>query len=426
MNIETKIAQTEAEAALKAQFEVLAPAVTPARRDAFARIVAGGLPNRRVEAWHYTDLRGALRQAYAPAAEGDAKALSFDRNADVFATIDGPRLVIVNGMLRTDLSDMNKLPGGVDLALDIDSAKQSAALVDGGGVIGDLNLAFASAGFTLRVAENASIDVPIHLIFVNGGGMPLAAHSRVLIEVGAGASCTFIESHVGEGASQTTHVADILVGDKTAVDHVCLQAMPDEAHYLSVTAAKVGADSRFNSFLLNAGGRFSRCEAQLTFAGEHSTGNVSGAVLLRDEQFCDGTIFVDHAVPHCASRELYKFVLDGKAHGVFQGQILVRPHAQKTDGKQSSHALLLSEQAEMNAKPELEIYADDVQCGHGSTAGQLDEDLMFYLRARGIPEKEAKSLLVLAFIGDALEEVVHEDARAALLAYAERWLAVRG
>jgi Fe-S cluster assembly protein SufD len=192
--------------------------------------------------------------------------------------------------------------------------------------------------------------------------------------------------------------------------------------HLGGTHARLGAGSAYQSVEFVMGGAATRLQSFIALAGEGAQVHYAGAQMLRDRQHCDMTLVVDHAAPSCLSRELLKSVLDGEARGVFQGKAVVRQGAQKTDGKQMAQGLLLSEGAEFDSKPELEIYADDVACGHGSTAGQLDEESLFYLRARGVPEAEARALLILAFVGEALDHVADEPLREALVSVAGRWL----
>ncbi len=204
--------------------------------------------------------------------------------------------------------------------------------------------------------------------------------------------------------------------------------MQDEAEavHIATLVATVGAKARFNTFNLTSGGAVSRYQGFITCAGEHTSIATNGVNLLRSEQHGDTTLFMDHAVPHCMSREVFRAVLDDSAHSVFQGRIVVRPDAQKTDAKMMTRALLLSDEAEVDAKPELEIFADDVTCGHGATAGALDDSLLFYLRARGLPEKQAQALLIQAFVGEAIESIVHDGLRDAAIAASVRWLEARG
>jgi Fe-S cluster assembly protein SufD len=200
----------------------------------------------------------------------------------------------------------------------------------------------------------------------------------------------------------------------------------DAAINLSFLLVRLGRDVTFNTFNLTSGCAVSRYQAAIGAMGEGATVTTNGVNLLKGTQHGDTTLLMDHAVPNCMSREVFRAVLDNRAKSVFQGKIVVRPDAQKTDGKMMTRALLLSDEAEADNKPELEIFADDVTCGHGATAGALDADLLFYLRARGLPEKQAQSLLIQAFVGEAIESIVHDGLREAAIGAAERWLATRG
>jgi Fe-S cluster assembly protein SufD len=250
---------------------------------------------------------------------------------------------------------------------------------------------------------------------------------RVLLEVEAGASATLIETHEGPDglAYQPNTVVEIVAHDNATVRHVRLNAEGGDALALSTLAAKLGAHVSFDAVNVAVGAGVARHQVFLTFAGEHATARINGAAMLKGKQHGDTTLLVDHAVPHCDSKELFKTVIDDAATGVFQGKIIVRPHAQKTDGRMMSAALLLSDGGTMNNKPELEIFADDVQCAHGATCGQLDEDLLFYLMARGLPRREAETLMVQAFLGEAVEPVEHEPTREALVEVIEGWLKAR-
>jgi Fe-S cluster assembly protein SufD len=290
-----------------------------------------------------------------------------------------------------------------------------------------LNAAFMYDGAIVRVAAGTSVAQPVHLRFLNHAASSFATAGRVLVIVEAGASVTLLESHEGPDglAYQPNTVMDLIAHDGAAVKHVRLVADGRDALVLSTLAAKLGARTTFDTVNVVAGPGMARHQVFLTFAGEHSKANVNGATMLNGRQHADTTLLVDHAVAHCESRELFKTIIDDEATGVFQGKIIVRPHAQKTDGRMMSAALLLSEGGTMNNKPELEIFADDVQCGHGATCGALDEDLLFYLMARGLPRPEAESLMVQAFLGEAVETVDHEPTREALVAVVENWLRAR-
>jgi Fe-S cluster assembly protein SufD len=237
---------------------------------------------------------------------------------------------------------------------------------------------------------------------------------------------TIIEAYVsvpGAAANgQHNTVTEIAAGEGASVAHIKCTADLGSATHLANWLVTLGAKSDYRGFQFTSGVALARNQLSLTFKGEGANLDLSGAFLAREGQHVDTTLIVDHAVPGCTSRELFKGVLEDHARGVFQGKVIVRPHAQKTDGKQMAQVLMLSPEAEFDSKPELEIFADDVVCGHGSTSVDLDEDLLFYCRSRGIPEAEARALLIESFIGEALQKVEREDVREALSVLARRWL----
>ncbi len=224
---------------------------------------------------------------------------------------------------------------------------------------------------------------------------------------------------------QVNSAVELEVGDGAHVDHVKITAEGAGAFHVSTLMAAIGAHARFNEFLFTTGGSVVRNQLFVRFAGEGTVAGIRGATLLRGRQHADTTLVADHAVPDCASREVFKSVLDDEGRSVFQGKIIVRPHAQKTDAKMATHALLLSDTAEADNKPELEIFADDVQCGHGATSGALDQELLFYLRARGLPAKEAEALLIQAFVGEAIDGIEHAGLRDTLMEHVAAWLDAR-
>jgi Fe-S cluster assembly protein SufD len=280
-------------------------------------------------------------------------------------------------------------------------------------------------GVMIRIA--GPVETPIHLRFVTASEAAVATATRVLVVVEEGATVTLLESH--ESADGLNHqpndVVEMIAGDGTDVQHVRLNQEGDGALALSTLAARIGGGANFNSINVVAGAATSRHQAFVVLSGENTNLRVNGATMLKGRQHGDSTLVVDHASPNCESRELFKTVIDDEATGVFQGKIIVPPHAQKTDGRMMSAALLLAEGGSMNNKPELEIFADDVQCAHGATCGQLDEDLLFYLMARGLPKKQAESLLVQAFLGESIEFVENEAVREALIGVVEDWLRAR-
>jgi Fe-S cluster assembly protein SufD len=252
--------------------------------------------------------------------------------------------------------------------------------------------------------------------------------TRSLLRLGKDAGATLVESYIAADGAKTYQVHDSLViaiGDNSRLDHVRLVEDSREAVNISSAVITLGAHAHFNTFGMTSGAAVSRYQATITFAGEGSRVETNGVNLLNGRQHADTTLFMDHAVPHCASREVFRAVADDRAHSVFQGRIIVRPHAQKTAAKMMTRALLLSDEAEADNKPELEIFADDVTCGHGATTGALDESLLFYLRARGLSEKEAQALLIQAFVGEAVEGIEHAGLRDALMEDVAAWLQAR-
>jgi Fe-S cluster assembly protein SufD len=271
-----------------------------------------------------------------------------------------------------------------------------------------LNTAFATDGVVIRVARNAEIAEPIEIAWVATDAAAGALISpRMLIDVAAGARVTIIESFSGAaGAAYFTNaVSELRVGDGARVDVLKVQEESTAAYHVGTLQASQGRDSIFHSFSYATGARLSRTNVYTTMASTGAEARLNGLYLLDGEQHCDHQTFVHHAAEACASRELYKGILDGSSHGVFNGKVLVDAIAQKTDGKQTNHALLLSEHARVDTKPQLEIFADDVKCTHGATVGRLDDTALFYLKSRGINQNTARALLTYAFAAGVLETI---------------------
>ena len=414
------------------------PWVADLRAKAIDVYGALGLPHRRVEAWKYTDLRSRLTEALPLARESGVAvteaALTQALSAEI-AALPAYRLGIVEGELRVDLSDLVELKAAGVEVVSITEAlqkpprwlKQALGKInpqDRDPVVA-LNLALMSGGVGLRIGKGVTLDKPIHLIHLDGGA-PASVITRSVVLVEERASLDLLESYGSLGGSefQRNAVTEVEVGDKASLNHVKLQREGQAAFHLVTWLVKLDADANYKAFQFSTGGALSRSQIYAVFACEGSSLDVSGALLMRGRQHCDTTLLVEHRVPRCTSRELFKAVLDNEARGVFQGKIIVSPGAQKTDGKQMAQGLLLSETAEFDSKPELEIFADDVVCGHGSTSGQIDDDLLFYLEARGIPEREARALLIQAFVGEAVERIEHEGLREALHKASAEWLGV--
>jgi Fe-S cluster assembly protein SufD len=438
MNAEIRPIKTAAESALAANFAAArralpgAGAVAALRDDAFAHFESDGLPHRRVEEWKYTDLRALMREARPLAGVPDAatKARARDISAKL-AAIEARRIVFVDGAFATELSDLAALEAGLTIrslgealaAGDPQIAAHLGRVVPTDDVAVALNTAFMGDGAVIHVAAGAALARPIHLVFVNAGAEPAAVFTRSLVIIERGARAMLVESHEGSNEYQVNTALELKVGDEAHVDHVKITGAG--ALHVSTLMAAIGAHARFNEFLFTAGAAIVRNQLFVRFDGEGTIAGIRGASLLRGRQHADTTVVADHAVAGCTSREMFKSVLDEEARGVFQGKIIVRPHAQQTDAKMATHALLLSDTAEADNKPELEIFADDVQCGHGATSGDLDEDLLFYLEARGIPSKDAEALLIQAFVGEAVEGIEHAGLRDTLMDQVVAWLAAR-
>jgi len=438
MNVEVRPIRTAAETALAANFAAAkaslpgADGVAALREEAFRRFEAGGLPSRRIEEWKYTDLRALMREAKPLAPLPDAAARRWAaESAALLASIDARRIVFVDGSFVPELSDLSDIEPGL-------SIRSMASALEAGdrrvltrmGPISPtadtaiaLNTAFMRDGAVIDVAAGVALARPIHLVFVAARKEASAVFTRSLAMIGKGARAMLVESHEGSSEQQVNTAMELDVADEAHVDHVKITAAG--ALHVSTMMAAVGAHSRFNEFLFTAGGAVVRNQLFIRFAGAGTIAGIRGASLLNGNQHADTTLLVDHAAEGCTSRETFKSVLDGESRGVFQGKIIVRPGAQKTDAKMATHALLLSDTAESDNKPELEIFADDVQCGHGATSGALDEDLLFYLRARGIAQPEAEALLIQAFVGEAVEGIEHAGLRDVLMEQVVKWLNAR-
>jgi Fe-S cluster assembly protein SufD len=361
-----------------------------------------------MEDWRWTDMRQMIDRPYPPRQKVTAERAEVERllAQSLFGSVAGTRMVFVNGHYDEAHSKLAngwvESKGAVEEPVDV------------------MNVAFATDGARLRVEGNS--DTPIELIFVSTDAAPRTVATRNVIEVADDASATIIETHVGAGSYLANSVTEIRVGNNARLDRVKVELESHDAVHLAHAHVLLGHSVTFRDFTLTTGAKLNRQNGSFRFAGEFADAKISGAYLLAGRQHADTRLVVDHEVPNCASRELFKCVMDDHARGIFQGKVIVRPGAQKTDGKQSSHALLLSETSEFDAKPELEIYADDVVCGHGATAGDLEEDFVFYLRSRGISLAEARALLVSAFAAEAFEDIPHDGLRDTLAELAKSWV----
>lgn len=412
-------------------------AVADARQKALQTFQRIGLPHRRMEDWKYTDLRMSMREVSPLAAAPDHAAFSRAEAAlKGLAVASARRLVLVDGVFAPQLSDLAKLEKGFAIRTLRD------ALETGGEAIRNKILAHASSvdpmialntammtdGVVIEIADGVELKLPIHIVHI-AASKNSAMFTRSVFSLGHKSSATLIERFIAANDTNSYQVHDALVvsiGDHARLDHVRLMEDARDAFNISTAFVTVGSHAHFNTFNLTSGCIVSRYQGFIACAGEHSHVATNGVNLLNGTQHGDTTLFLDHAVPNCSSNEVFRAVLDDRGHSVFQGRIIVKPGAQKTAAKMMTRALLLSDEAEADNKPELEIFADDVTCGHGATTGALDESLLFYLRARGLSEKEAQALLIAAFVGEAIESIVNDDLREAAMATAERWLAARG
>ena len=437
------VMKTKAEQALSENFERVAPqlagnsAVRAARASSIGRFGSLGLPHRRIEEWKYTDLRAAFKEAYPLAVPGNpVSAADVDGALGAeLAALDCIRLVFVDGIFAETLS---RFDGERDKTYFFDPLSKALAGTDGDWLgkrladstgakaeaVVELNTAFVRDGATLRIERGARPARPVHLVFISASLAPAATFVRNMVGIGAGAGLVMIESHVAlNGAPrQSNAVAEIALHEGASLQHIKIVDLGEAATHVGTATVEIDEGASYRSFELTKSTGLARNQSFITFAGENASIDLSGAFLVRGREHVDTTLVVDHAVPHCVSRELYKGVLADNARGVFQGKIIVRPDAQKTDGKQMSQALMLSPDAEFDSKPELEIFADDVVCGHGTTSAELDPDLLFYCLSRGIPEPEARALMIASFVGEAIDKVEHDALRAALMGLSDAWL----
>jgi Fe-S cluster assembly protein SufD len=433
--------RTAAEQALSAQFSAAKaelPGALPVRKlreDAFAGFEAKGLPHRRLEAWRYTDLRGLLREAKPLAANANVTSAITARLADL--ALDGVRLVLIDGAFSADLSTMDALPEGVSihsLAEALVSGRDDLTRILAGPGIAQsdtglmLNTALMRDGVFIEIAEGTELDAAIAIVSLASGEDERAIFHRSVVVAGKGVKATIVEigEAVGPSASQINGAIVFETGDGSDVQHlrVVTGAVPETVQVQSLLAT-VGANAKFESFALVCEAATLRQQYFVEYAGEHSEIGLRGVNLLGGSEHSDVTLVMDHAVPHGVSREMFKNIIGGEATGVFQGKVIVRKYAQKTDGGMKSNTLLLNDGATMFNKPELEIFADDVVCGHGATVAQMDGEQLFYLMARGLPRPQAEALVLQAFVGEAVEFVQDEGLRALVMSRIEAWLGKR-
>ncbi|WP_212523273.1 Fe-S cluster assembly protein SufD [Actibacterium sp. MT2.3-13A] len=395
-----------------------------ARADALARLRAMGLPGRRDEYWKYTD-PSSLTAPEAPR----AALFSDPSDAPVFGEIDRLKIVFVDGIFDAEASDPLEMAGieieRLDAAMqaDIHWAKDVYGVLEARGQspverpLATLNTACATDGVVIRATARA--EKPVNLIYLHKSESSDAILHHV-VKIESGAELTVLEN--GPAAARFNKVMEVEVADGGAFHHIRTQGRDHERRAVTHLFARLGAESLFKSFTMTANGVMTRNEAVIEMAGDDASAHIAGAALGDGEFHHDDTVFITHDALNCESRQVFKKVLRNGATGVFQGKILVKAGAQKTDGYQISQSLLLDDDSQFYAKPELEIYADDVACSHGSTTGAIDEDALFYLRSRGVPLARAQDMLVLAFLAEAIEEIADETIADEILARLRGWL----
>jgi Fe-S cluster assembly protein SufD len=384
------------------------------RAQASKRFDAVGFPNTRLEDWRFTNV-SPIADAKFPFARG-----LFARAPELVESVKVPgavRLAIVNGEFVAALSDLSMLPKGLKIVGLRDGARDGTDGLErhlakvfniDAHPFAALNTSVLDDGVAVFVAKGAVVETPIHIVTLTGGDSgPVASHPRILVVAGEHSQARIAQTFIGAPGSAyfTNSVAEVVVGESAMVDYYTDQRESEQAFHVANLQARVEAKGVFSSQAFLTGARITRHDIGIALAGEGADCTMNGVYLVDGERLMDTHTALDHAMPHCTSHELYKGILAGRSKAVFNGRIIVRIDAQKTDAKQTNRALLLSDEATINSNPQLEIFADDVKCTHGAAVGQLDEEAMFYLRARGLTPAAARDMLLHAFAGEVLQGV---------------------
>ena len=402
--------------------------LAPVRRTAIDRFAAAGFPTPRTdEDWHFTSVAPISESEWTPLFHAGGQVHPDDLAPFKFGASSGNwfEMVFVNGRFTPELSHLRGLPAGVRVAQLGDAADKDDALVrrylttlaPTDIAFTALNTAFMTEGALIHIPADVVVEHPIHLLYVTDAeGARGVTFPRTLIVAGRHARATIVESYVGVGDAVyfTNAVTEVDVAEGAHLAHYRVQRESARSYHVGTTEVRQARDSRYHSFSFATGAALSRVNVYDVLGGEGGEAKLDGLYLGDNEQHIDHQTRIEHAAPHCASREVYKGVLDDAAHGVFNGKVYVQPEAQKTDGKQTNNNLLLSDQAHADTKPQLEIFADDVKCTHGATVGRLDEIALFYLKSRGIAAETARTLLTYAFAADVLERIDDDTVRSAL------------
>jgi Fe-S cluster assembly protein SufD len=404
----------------------------PLRRRAIDRFAESGFPTTRDEDWRYTNLASLAATPFRAAAPSQAGVPDGALERLALPGVAFPRLVFVDGGYSPKLSTARPLPGGGRVASLAEAMITDADTIErhlgrhvhdwGTNVFAALNTAFVQDGGFIGLPPEARAETPVELVFL-ATTPGVVAQPRTLIVAGPHSRLTVIERYVGitDETYFTNAVTEIVAGPGAAVDHYVVQEQGADAFHVATVHAALERDSTLATSEATFGGRLARTTLALTFAGEGARGAINGLYVVGGRQHVDHHVTVDHAVPRCASRQLFKGVLDGTARAAFSGRVIVRPDAQKTDATQTNKHLLLSDGVEVDSKPQLEIFADDVKCTHGAAEGQLAPEALFYLKSRGLGEETARALLTYGFAHEVLERVAVEP----LQAYLDRLVMTR-
>ncbi|MCY4471092.1 MAG: Fe-S cluster assembly protein SufD [Thiotrichales bacterium] len=386
--------------------------------DAFSR---SGFPTPRHEHWKYTNVSAIEKRSFDLAAPSSRAAAGLDERLPYGDA--APRLVVVDGRVDRDLSDLRALPPGVRIEDFTRVVEHDSGFLEGrlGNIVSPektaftaLNAAFMDSGAVVRVDPETVVDAPVHLVFISGSHERERAYSpRIVIAAGAGSRIAVVERFIGldDTVYLDNVVTEVEIAPGAAVEHYKVQQASAGAYHVAALEAKLATGASFHSWAVSLGARLSRHDIDVTLDHEHARCSLDGLYVANGRQHVDFHTNVEHAAPRCESHEYYKGIAGGRGRGGFNGRVHVHPDAQKTEAHQTNRNLLLSRNAEIDTKPQLEIHADDVKCSHGATIGQLDEQMLFYLRSRGIPESAARGMLTYGFARDVVDRIARSELR---------------
>ena len=402
------------------------PEANAMRKAAMERFIALGFPTTKNEDWHFTSVAPIVEREFTFVAAPTGDVSRGDLEAFGFGASDWHTAVFVNGRFAPQLSDLGRLDPRVRVLSLWDARSKAPELASRiGTILSDadkhaftmLNTAFMPDGAVVHVPADVELTTPIHVLFVaDAHAAKTVMHPRSLIVADRNSRATVVESYVATGDASyfTNAVTEVSVADGATLAHYKIQREGRRAFHVGTIEAKQERNSHYVSFSFATGASLSRTNIYTKLAGEGCGSTLNGLYMLDGEQHCDHQTRIEHAEPNCFSREVYKGVLDGRSHGVFNGKVYVHPIAQKTDGKQTNNTLLLSKDAQVDTKPQLEIFADDVKCTHGATIGRLDDMALFYMKSRGVDAETARRLLIYAFAADVLETIERVEVREGL------------